>query len=195
MRDAFSDRKLLRRSSKFFFRLRKFLRLGSATLHGCGAPHIVVSRKLCYTMRSCTSGPFSFPFYGDRIRIQGSFWVFFCFFYFSCNAFFFFIERLFFIFHASAKQIASSCFSTFKNFKTADQVFYARHARRFARGRRQFVASSSFNPFPLDRLLGRPTPPWVPQTGFDLNTRGLPPPYFFLFFFIFFYKCLCQSCC
>ena len=60
------------------------------------------------------------------------------------------------------EQIASSCFLILKNFKTADLLFCARHARRFARGRRQFVASSSFNPFPLDRLLGRPTPPWVP---------------------------------
>jgi len=63
MQDAFSDRKLLRRSKKFFIRLRKILRLGSSMTLSCGATHIAVSRKLCYTMCLCTSEPFSFSFY------------------------------------------------------------------------------------------------------------------------------------
>jgi len=62
----FNTRRFLRSQApptliKIFFPTPKNLRLGSSMHLGCGATHIVVSRKLCYTMRSCTSGPCSFP--------------------------------------------------------------------------------------------------------------------------------------
>jgi len=161
MRDAFSDRKLLRRSSKFFLRLRKILRLGSSITLSYGATHIVVSRKLVTRCAHAPPDP-SLSLLRWSYSYIGLFLALFLFFYFFVQCILFLLNGCFFIFYASSKQIASSCFLILKNFKTADQLFCARHARRFARGRRQFVASSSFNPFPLDRLLGRPTPPWVP---------------------------------
>ena len=65
------------------------------------------------------------------------------------------------------EQIASSCSSTCNVCNTADRTMIGVPTQTLRSRTSSVVTSSSFNPFPLDRLLlGRPTPPWVPQTGF-----------------------------
>ena len=64
------------------------------------------------------------------------------------------------------EQIASSCSSTCNVCNTAEGVMIGVPTQTLRSRTSSVVTSSSFNPFPLERLLGRPTPPWVPQTGF-----------------------------
>ena len=70
----FNTRRFLRSQApptliKIFFPTPKNLRLGSSMHLGCGATHIVVSRKLCYTICLLPLRTLSFSFYGDRIPI------------------------------------------------------------------------------------------------------------------------------
>ena len=162
MRDAFSDRKLLRTLIKIFYPTPKNLRLGSATLFGCGATHIVVSRKLVTRCAHAPPDP-SLSLLRWSYSYIGLFLTLFFIFSFFEQCILFFIQWLFFYFLKIFKTNRKLLFFDFIKFqKLPCWFFFERHARHFVWGRRQFVASSSFNPFPLDRLLGRPTPPWVP---------------------------------
>ena len=149
----------------FYFRLRLFRMTWVFDTLGFGATHIFISRKLCYNRCAwCTYVLFffisSFFFFSAAPPTWPLFFLpTFCF----CNAFFLLFKGCVFIYTASARTNRKLLFFDLINMQHCRglQDWCFPH-RRFARGRRQFVTSSSFNPFPLDRLLGRPTPPWVP---------------------------------
>ena len=148
----------------FYFHLRCYLLLGSSTLQGFGATHIFISRKLCYTMCLAHLRTLSLSlslFFILRLRL----YIIFCFylFFFSGIAISCFFKGCVFVYTASARTNRKLLFFDLQHMQHCRVYSSWRFPRRrFARGHRQFVASSSFNPFPLDRLLGRPTPPWVP---------------------------------
>ena len=148
----------------FYLRLRCSLLLGSSTLLGFGATHFFISRKLCYTKCLVHLRTLSFVFlFSFFIAAPPICYLLFLSFLSSGNAFSFCFNGCVFIYTASARTNRKLLFFDLINMQHCRVCSSWRFPRRrFARGRRQFVASSSFNPFPLDRLLGRPTPPWVP---------------------------------
>ena len=104
----------------FYFRLRCYLLLGSSTLHGFGATHFFISRKLCYTKCLVHLRTLSFSFFFSflfRLRLYIIFVL-----YLFCSlalqsllclmVVFLFILRL-------PEQIASSCSSTCNTCNTA----------------------------------------------------------------------------
>ena len=148
----------------FYFHLRCYLLLGSSTRFGFGAAHIFISRKLCYNRCACAP-TYSLLLLSLFSSTCGSAYIktFPLFSFCACNAFSFIFSGCVFIYTTSARTNRKLLFFDLINMQHCRGCQDWRFPRRrFARERRQFVTSSSFNPFPLDRLLGRPTPPWVP---------------------------------
>ena len=125
--------------------------------------YIFISRRLCYTLHLRTYGHLFFFIIFSLSCGSAYIKPFLLSFFNSSNAFSFIFKGCVFIYATSARTNRKLLFFDLINMQHCRVLSSWRFPRRrCARGRRQFVAGSSFNPFPLDRLLGRPTPPWVP---------------------------------
>ena len=109
----------------FYFHLHCYLLLGSSTLHGFGATHFFISRKLCYTkclVHLRTLSSLFFFILVLRLRLYVIFYLYLLLFlamhsFFLLMVVFLFILRL-------PEQIASSCSSTCNTCNTAGHTFH-----------------------------------------------------------------------
>ena len=152
----------------FYFRLRlRTLDLGLRHLWLRHDTLLYKSQALLYEVLGAPTNSFSFLSFFSSLCGSAYTTVFLLYlFFFLALQSFISLMVVFLLILRLPEQIASSCSSTCNVCNTAEDAVIGVPTQTLRSRTSSVIASSSFNPFPLDRLLGRPTPPWVPQTGF-----------------------------